>query len=321
MLRAWTLHEALIYGQGVERPFLCPVHGDSRPSASVNTIKNVWYCYSCGASGGLTGEDALMDPDYDVMSVWFTDMMEAEHVYPEAWLDRWDAGDPHPYWVGRVGAAATRHFRLGWDHERESATYPFRSWTGQPLGVVRRGFREDGPKYLYPKGLDVGQHLFNYSDTHRRLVVLVEGAVDAIALWNVGIHAFAIYGSQLSDTQIQLIDRVDPEFVVTAFDADEAGRSASWDVERAFKHRLTDQLRWPRGWGKDVAELGSERLGNIGQHLVCDDVTCLESEVCRSRSSAKTKPSQSTQSSRTTSRPSRLRIVPSRTSESLRSAS
>jgi DNA primase len=56
VVRPLTLAEVLVYGQGIERSFLCPVHGDRRPSASVNVIKKQWVCYTCGAHGGLTGD-------------------------------------------------------------------------------------------------------------------------------------------------------------------------------------------------------------------------------------------------------------------------
>ena len=34
-----------------DRRSLCPVHEESRPSASVNTETGLWHCFSCGAAG------------------------------------------------------------------------------------------------------------------------------------------------------------------------------------------------------------------------------------------------------------------------------
>ena len=34
-----------------EKSIYCPVHDDSRKSASVNSEKGVWVCYACGAGG------------------------------------------------------------------------------------------------------------------------------------------------------------------------------------------------------------------------------------------------------------------------------
>lgn len=289
-MRAFTLHEAIVYGHGTERSFLCPVHGDSRPSASVNMVKRVWYCYTCGARGGVTGEDALVEPDYEEMKAWFEQKMEQGRVYPESWLSRFDAGPPHPYWVERVGEAAARRFRLGYDPEQDAATYPLRDPSDQVLGVVRRSLREDrsGPKYLYPAGVDVGRLLFNYSPDLRPSVVLVEGAVDAIACWNVGVDAFAIYGSHLSADQVLLIDRVDPEVIYTAYDNDDAGYKAYLETKDAFRHRRVVRITWGRAWGKDVAELSEDRRKFVLSDVVSGDLSCVESSSCRSPESTRT---------------------------------
>jgi DNA primase len=289
-VRAMTLHEAIVYGHGVERSFLCPHHGDSRPSASVNIVKGVYYCYTCGARGGLTGEDALLEPDYEEMRIWFEQKMEAGHVYPESWLSRWDAGEVHSYWAERVGVLAAKNFRLGYDHEQDMVTYPLRDPSGQVLGVVRRALGDDhsGPKYLYPAGVDVGRLLFNYTPELRRYVVLVEGALDAIACWNIGVDAFAIYGSRLSDAQRLLIDRVDPEVVYTAYDNDDAGYKAYLETKHAFRHRRVVRISWGRAWGKDVDELSETRRKFVFADVVSGDLSCVESASCRSPESTRT---------------------------------
>src|SRR5262245_20056857 len=40
-------------GTREEHPAYCPVHPDSRPSASINFLKGVWYCHGCGQGGSL----------------------------------------------------------------------------------------------------------------------------------------------------------------------------------------------------------------------------------------------------------------------------
>ena len=267
-MRALTLAEALRYGRGVERSFLCPEHGDSRPSASVNIIKGKWYCYTCHAHGDLHGEAMLAEPDYQQMKLWVDNKLAEGQIYPESWLSRWDAGPVHPYWVARVGEAAARQFRLGADLEHDAVTYPLRDPAGQVLGVVRRTLHGEGPKYRYPAGVDVGRLLFHYTPDHRESIVLVEGALDAIALWNVGVEAFAIYGSRLSVDQVRLIDRIDPERIYTAYDMDDAGWEAYRMTERAFKHRLVTRLVWPKAWGKDIDEIGETRRRKVVDDLV-----------------------------------------------------
>lgn len=314
-MRALTLAEALIHGRGVERPFLCPEHGDSRPSASVNTIKKVWYCYTCHAHGDLGGEARLAETDYQTMRNWIDERLDEGHVYPESWLSRWDAGPVHDYWLGRVGESAARRFRLGADPGAEAVTYPLRDPAGGVLGVVRRALhREAGPKYLYPKGVDVGGLLFNYSPLHTTRVVLVEGALDAIALWNVGVSAMAIYGSRLSVAQVKMIEKIDPLEVWTCFDRDDAGWEAHKMTERAFRNRLVGRVTWPAAWGKDIDELDVERRRVLTRGLASDDVESIGSQTCGSHLTNRTPSSPSI------SRRGRLAIRPRRSSRISRPA-
>jgi len=275
-MRAFTLSEALRYGHGVERPFLCPEHGDSRPSASVNIAKGVWYCYTCHAHGTLTGEARLVEPDYQQMKLWLGRKLDEGKIYPEAWLNRYDAGPVHPYWLERVGEAAARAFRLGFDPETGTATYPLRDPAGQVLGVVRRSLGGEGPKYRYPAGVDIGRLLFHYTPEHRAAVILAEGALDSIALWNVGVHAMAIYGSRLSVDQVKLIQRIDPIHIYTCYDQDQAGWDAHLGTERAFPDRLISRLTWPKAWGVDIDEVAPTRRREVVDDLVSQGLACVE---------------------------------------------
>lgn len=49
-LEAVFNHYGLFFPQG-EKSILCPVHDDSKKSASVNSEKGVWVCYACHAAG------------------------------------------------------------------------------------------------------------------------------------------------------------------------------------------------------------------------------------------------------------------------------
>jgi DNA primase len=240
-------------------------------------IKKQWVCYTCGAHGGLTGEYALIEPDYEQMARWFEDKLAETKIYPEGWLIQYTAGELHPYWQHRVGEEAAAHFKLGYDSESDAVTYPLRKPSQELMGVVRRPLQAgDGPKYLYPRNVDVGRLLFNYDGDYAECVVLVEGALDAIAFWNVGVQAYAIYGSRFSEHQLHLIDRVDPTYVVTAFDHDEAGWRAHFEVERVFPHRFVERLRFPASWGKDVDEIGAENLKKALDGLASPVMACID---------------------------------------------
>lgn len=65
-LEAVFNHYGLPFPQG-EKSILCPVHDDSKKSASVNSEKGVWVCYACHAAGSgiqiIMARENLTYPD------------------------------------------------------------------------------------------------------------------------------------------------------------------------------------------------------------------------------------------------------------------
>lgn len=304
---------ALTHGHGVERSFLCPVHGDTRPSASVNVLKGVWVCYSCGAKGTLDTvltENQQMDALEEMLKDR-SDLIQRK-TYTESWLNQFDSGPVHPYWLSRFSSAAITQFRLGFDPAHEAVTYPLRSPSGSVLGVVRRSLTQDsGPKYQYPLGVNVSDLLFNYSTDAREVVYLVEGALDAVACWEAGVEAFAIYGSRFSARQLELVVRTGAFDVVCVFDQDEAGESAYRQVLEMAKGRFVHRMSWDRALGKDIDELDLmtrlDQFEKVRQDLIV-------SSTCESSSLPPKTPRLSVErtQSRTTSMPAPLKIVPTK---------
>lgn len=257
MILAQTLAEAVAKGYGDERPFLCPVHEDSRPSASVNVLKNVWVCYTCGAHGKVGGEALLGDVDFRSLKRHVMNRLTERRIYPESWLGQYhNEYQLHPYWQSRFTDETIRHFKLGYDVDSGRVTYPLRLPSGEVLGVVRRALDpEDAPKYKYPFGNDIGQLLFNFHEAvPNRPLVLVEGAVDAMALWEAGVNAVAIYGSRLSGAQVQLITQLEPTHVYCAFDMDKAGWQAARTAIELIKGYRVERITWNNRF-KDPADM------------------------------------------------------------------
>ena len=115
---------------------------------------------------------------------------------------------------------------LGQDPFTSDATFPVHTPQARLAGVGRRKLDPgDGPRYLYPKVWSASQSLFGvkaWSGRHR-VVVLVEGAADAVACWEVGVPALACYGAGLHLPQVELLARYAPDLVLAGFDND-AGR-------------------------------------------------------------------------------------------------
>lgn len=227
-----TLEEAVISGRGVERPFHCHEHDNTRsPTGSVNVALGVWVCYSCGAAGKVNG--------VTVKPSEFRQLVEAMTAGPTApthmnehWLDVFDSYGPSPYWMERVGLKTAEKFRTGTHPFTGLPTYPIRNRVAQPLGVVQRTGTEER-KYVYPPGVSVSQHLFGYQYAYRRsTVVLVEGAADVMAIDQAydsqpPFTPLGVYGAGLHRPQTELIAALAPQRVVCAFDRDAAGQQAA----------------------------------------------------------------------------------------------
>jgi len=219
-----TLAEALAFGQGIERPFLCPSHEDTNASASVNVALGVWYCFTCQSHGTLDDHVPTIEEALSVLSG-----KAKPRVYAEAWLDIFDAYQPSPYWTKRYGHDLASQFRCGTHPLTGNPTYPLRGPDGLPRGVVQR--QEGDPKYLYPAGVRISDTFFGRLDP-KNVVVLVEGASDVMAIhydgdvprdWSV----LGCYGSGVHVPQIDLLRDATPRLIVAAFDADKAGYAAS----------------------------------------------------------------------------------------------
>lgn len=259
-----SLAEVLANGIGIERSFLCPVHGDSTPSASVNTVKMVWCCYACGAHGKVGGEDLLAEIDFYQVRKQILKQASGADPYPESWLNVYDAPS-HPYWKSRFSDAAVSHFRLGYDYGTQCATTPVRAVDGAVLGVTRRRLDGAGSRYHYPWGVDVSRLLFNFDGADAPVVVLTEGATDAIAAWEAGFDALALYGNQLRKPQVALLRRYDPMGIICAFDMDKAGAEAHRSVWGQLPEYPITRATWPARLGKDLSAMSVKQRAEILQ--------------------------------------------------------
>jgi len=245
-----SLDEAMASGRGTERPFTCPSHDDVNPSASVNVVKGVWFCYVCFASGAL--KDHVPDIE-EAIKVLRGD--SRPRVYEESWLDLFDADHCSPYWVSRVGIEVASANRCGTTLTGEP-TYPLRDSHGRLLGVVTR--HEDKPKYRYPFNVSTSTTVYGRIKPSK-VVVLVEGAGDEMALeqglmppsWT----ALGTYGAGLHYPQIEMVERCNPSVVLAAFDDDDAGTRARLLATALLPEHPVLSVPWRSFGGKDAAEV------------------------------------------------------------------
>ena len=231
-----SLREAMeMPHHSVERPFNCPAHEDSMASATVNVDKGVWFCHACFASGktesgthDLKYVRLLQDEPIPALPPLFI-------MYTNAYLGYGS------YWATRYGTDVARLFQTGVDPVSGMPTIPIHDALGTTVHgfLMRKLDTQEGPKYLYPKGVPISRLLFGHHLVHANpeVLVLVEGASDLMSLhqWHLprGAAVVAVYGAGLHATQAELVKALTPHRVVVAMDADGPGQLANTrSVER-----------------------------------------------------------------------------------------
>ena len=255
-----TLQEALEMGQGIERPFRCSEHDDTTASASVNVLKGYWYCFVCQAKGTVDNKKApslielgmMMDPE------------KTCRVYPEAYLDLFTVENAASYWSGRFPDWLVWWSKLGEDPMTGESTFPVHTPKGLFAGVGRRQTNEavaaakeagtNPSRYKYPRRWSASRTMHSKGSPCGPVLVLVEGAADAISLWEVGIPAYAVYGSGLHHPQIELVLRAKPKLILLGMDNDEAGDRGAALSFNVLKDVAADVARVKWGRFNDPAE-------------------------------------------------------------------
>jgi 5S rRNA maturation endonuclease (ribonuclease M5) len=260
-----TLAEALADGRGNERPFRCHEHDDSSASASVNVAKGVWFCFTCHAKGTVDGKKepttgdllAMMEPE------------KAARVIPLRALEMYEPGSRRIYWHTRFPDWLVWQALLGEDPFTGDGTFPVWTPKGQLAGVGRRRVQPPtdpvtgkviGPRYKYPPRWSAARvlHGTGFVKGPQEIIVLVEGMADAVSLWELGVPAFAVYGSGLHAPQLEQIHRMGTKVVITGFDMDEAGSRAT-DRTKELLSLTIDKIEtiiWPE---KDPGDCSVEQ--------------------------------------------------------------
>jgi hypothetical protein len=224
----------------------------------VNTESGKWICMVCGAKGTIDGYQV----DYDAMLEEAWSMLGEESLLkPESWLDQFDSGPVHHYWLSRFTKDVCRRYRLGWDGTKGEPCYPVRAMNGSPLGIVHRNISDPGgPKYKYPRKVHTSDLLFGVPELMQADVLfLVEGAMDVCAVRECGHDAIGSYGSQLHPEQVRQIVALEPRIVFLAYDMDRSGHigsgKAEWDLGLAGV--LTRRIFWDAEY-KDLGMMDTE---------------------------------------------------------------
>lgn len=164
------------------------------------------------------------------------------------------------YYDGRlITEDSVKKFSLGFSEKQDMVTIPVASPDGVSLGFVGRSV--EGKQFKNTPGLPKGKLLFNLHRVKSSdKVYVVESSFDAIRLDQCGFPAVATLGSNVSNFQLELLQKYFNNVIVVA-DNDEAGGSMKDKIVKKLGSRASI-IHLDKKY-KDIGDMSDEAIKNL----------------------------------------------------------
>lgn len=164
------------------------------------------------------------------------------------------------YFSGRlIGLDSMKKFLLGFSENQDMVTVPVHAPDGTPVGFVGRSV--EGKEFKNTPGLPKAKLLFNLHRVKAAdKVYVVESSFDAIRLDQCGFPAVATLGSNVSNFQIDLLQKYFNNIIVIA-DNDEAGGNMKSRILEKIGSRVT-VIQLDKEY-KDIGDMSDEDIQKI----------------------------------------------------------
>jgi DNA primase len=226
----------------------CPYHNNYRtPAGEVSKNSGMFFCFSCHESRTLVEFVMYITKKTYFESVRFIDSMKVEesitnlidnilvekvefksfdkNTISKLHQQALDSKRALEYYEGRnISIDSVNKFILGYSEKQDMVTIPLLDPSGTIfLGFIARSV--EGKEFKNTPGLPKSKSLFNLHRAKKYdTVYVVESSFDAIRLDQNGAAAIATLGSNIPNTQIELLKKYFNNIIVIG-DNDEAGRS------------------------------------------------------------------------------------------------
>jgi DNA primase len=244
-----------VRGLGRQRMALCPFHGDTTPSCSINLERKVFHCFGCGAKGSVLDFVALIE-NVSIREAAarvgdICGLSQASRAVPDGTRQsrqnhrsrplrplpfRLPLDPSHPYLTGRgIGPELATTFGLGYCSHgtmKGRICIPIHDEYGVLVAYAGRWASDQLPegisKYDLPRKFPKRRVLFNL---HRAAgaehLVLVEGYWSVFRLHALQVPAIALMGRTLLPEQETLLIDSRVRMLTLLLDGDAPGRGAS----------------------------------------------------------------------------------------------
>jgi len=271
-IKEWGIRSS--FQTGDEIYCYCPFHADKKASLCINAKKPVFFCQSCERGGHLSKLGRLLATEGIVEH---EEVEERRNKYPLAKMEIEDfealpLATNCQYLVKR---GFNNDSVRTWEIRRSTifAVLPLKNKNNMIDGLILRSMMKDYEPRYQAKHFKKKDRLFGKqtSYTGNRMVVLVEGPLDAIKIWQhmsslemLGDFAgvYAAMGSSMSNKQIEILSKISNKILIL-MDNEGSGRVATQKCARSL---LGFNLLVPRPdlyISEDPGAMKEEEFSNI----------------------------------------------------------
>jgi DNA primase len=263
----------------------CPYHNNSRtPAGEVDKSSGLFYCFACQhvtdliqlvmttsgrkyfeAARYIKSKETTADLAYDIEK-----QLQEKPVYSQydqvliKRLNTQALESPRAmrYYEGRlITEDSVKKFSLGFSEKQDMVTIPIHSPDGMEVGFVGRSV--EGKDFKNTPGLPKSKVLFNL---HRvktsSKVYIVESSFDVIRLDQCGFPAVATLGANVSNVQIDLLQKYFNNIIVIA-DNDEAGGNMKSKILERLGSRVS-VIQLDKQY-KDIGDMANDDIKNLNE--------------------------------------------------------
>lgn len=261
----------------------CPYHNNFRtPAGEVSKSTGMFFCFSCQETKDLIelvmhisnrtyfeairfitskGKDTDIEQFVSRALVQIPEYIAFDELIIKR-LNNQALTSPRAmsYYEGRrITKESVVKFGLGYSEKQDMVTIPVHSPDGMAVGFVGRSI--EGKDFKNTPKLPKAKVLFNL---HRiktsDKVYVVESSFDAIRLDQVGLSAVATLGANVSNTQIDLLQKYFNNIIVIA-DNDEAGGNMKDRIVEKLKSRVS-VIQLNKEY-KDIGDMDDVAIKNL----------------------------------------------------------
>lgn len=261
----------------------CPFHSNHRtPAGEVHKNNGMFFCFSCHKVADLIElvmhtsgksyfesirfikskeqQSNLIDEVQNKLQEKPDYIQYDELLIKRLSVDALDSARAVRYFDSRlITENSIKKFRLGFSAKQDMVTVPVHSPDGLCVGFVARSI--EGKDFKNTPGLPKAKLLFNL---HRvktaNRVYVVESSFDAIRLDQVGLPAVATLGANVSNMQVELLQKYFNDIIIIA-DNDAAGGNMKNKIVEKLGSRVS-VIQLDKQY-KDIGDMKDEDIKHL----------------------------------------------------------